>query len=213
MSKCTMCPTHQDGERGDHMVGMTACEEACPPGAIQFGNVNDDASDPERYNENPSRGRALLKLSLPSADELEEELNGADDDLESVLDAVDFAGMDGDINSNEEGLGLLLAIEITGGDGEPMDALVLAAWGLVPALVARSGFLVLEFGPVGGTEATPATNIAVVITAGAIACIWIGYCWRDGFRHAFGLERAVATPAAALGVCLCAVWFFWPWLV
>ncbi|NGM71093.1 hypothetical protein G6M89_19145 [Natronolimnobius sp. AArcel1] len=103
--------------------------------------------------------------------------------------------------------------QATGGDGEPMDALVLAAWGLVPALVARSGFLVLEFGPVGGTEATPATNIAVVITAGAIACIWIGYCWRDGFRHAFGLERAVATPAAALGVCLCAVWFFWPWLV
>ncbi|MDQ2048921.1 4Fe-4S ferredoxin N-terminal domain-containing protein [Natronolimnohabitans sp. A-GB9] len=116
MSKCTMCPTHQDGSQGEEHIGHTACEDACPPGAIQFGNVNDELSDPQRYAENPSRGRSLERLAIPDPEELEDALEGEDDDLESVLDAVDFQAMDGDITTDAEGLGILLALEITGGE-------------------------------------------------------------------------------------------------
>ncbi|AGB16535.1 Fe-S-cluster-containing hydrogenase subunit [Halovivax ruber XH-70] len=49
MSKCTFCPTRQDGSRGQDAVGTTACEDACPPGAIQFGDMNDEESDPQQY--------------------------------------------------------------------------------------------------------------------------------------------------------------------
>ncbi|RQG96830.1 4Fe-4S ferredoxin N-terminal domain-containing protein [Natrarchaeobius oligotrophus] len=106
MSKCTMCPTRQDGFKGDEYVGTTACEEACPPDAIQFGNMNDPDSDPQTYIDNPSRGRALVRMdvSAPSADTLEEQLDGADDDLESVLDASE--------DLDEEMLRILLAIDI-----------------------------------------------------------------------------------------------------
>jgi Fe-S-cluster-containing dehydrogenase component len=108
MSKCTMCPTRQDGQMGDEMVGTTACEEACPPDAIQFGNMHDESSDPQAYAANPARGRTLAQINPPSADELEEDLEGADDDLESVLEAADL---------DEEELALMIAVQITGGDG------------------------------------------------------------------------------------------------
>ncbi|WP_394742645.1 4Fe-4S ferredoxin N-terminal domain-containing protein [Natronococcus roseus] len=107
MSKCTMCPTRQDGQMGDEMVGTTACEEACPPDAIQFGNMHDETSDPQAYAANPARGRTLAQINPPSADELEEDLEGADDDLESVLEAADL---------DEEELGLMIAVQLTGGD-------------------------------------------------------------------------------------------------
>ncbi|AXR81866.1 4Fe-4S ferredoxin N-terminal domain-containing protein [Natrarchaeobaculum sulfurireducens] len=106
MSKCTMCPTRQDGDMGDDFVGTTACFDACPPDAIQFGNVNDETSDPKKYAANPSRGRTLSSLSVPAASALEEDLEGADDDLESVLDAAE--------DLDEETLALLLAVEMTG---------------------------------------------------------------------------------------------------
>ncbi len=107
MSKCTMCPTRQDGQMGDEMIGTTACEEACPPDAIQFGNMHDESSDPQAYAANPARGRTLAQINPPSADELEEDLEGADDDLESVLEAADL---------DEEELALMIAVQITGGD-------------------------------------------------------------------------------------------------
>ncbi|RQG91586.1 4Fe-4S dicluster domain-containing protein [Natrarchaeobius halalkaliphilus] len=105
MSKCTMCPTRQDGFKGDEYVGTTACEEACPPDAIQFGDMNDPDSDPQTYVDNPSRGRALVQVDSqgPSADALTEELEGADDDLESVLEAAE--------DLDEEMLRVILAID------------------------------------------------------------------------------------------------------
>ncbi|WP_440769023.1 4Fe-4S ferredoxin N-terminal domain-containing protein [Natronorubrum sp. DTA28] len=106
MSKCTMCPTRQDGMSGDDRVGTTACQEACPPDAINFGNMHDETSDPQVYASNPSRGRTLSLLSVGEefAESLEEDLDGEDDDLESVLDATDL---------DEDTLGLLLAVQIT----------------------------------------------------------------------------------------------------
>ncbi|SFB98782.1 prokaryotic molybdopterin-containing oxidoreductase family, iron-sulfur binding subunit [Halobiforma haloterrestris] len=113
MSKCTMCPSRQDGHMGEEYVGTTACQQACPPGAIQFGNMSDEESDPKKYAANPSRGRTLERISPPSADALEESLDGADDDLESVLEATDL---------DEDTLALMKAVEITGelgtGDGK-----------------------------------------------------------------------------------------------
>ncbi|WP_323172542.1 4Fe-4S ferredoxin N-terminal domain-containing protein [Natrialba sp. PRR66] len=59
MEKCIFDPARQDGNMGEDMVGTTACEEACPPGAIQFGNMNDPDSDPQQYIENVPLARAL----------------------------------------------------------------------------------------------------------------------------------------------------------
>ncbi|WP_082146652.1 4Fe-4S dicluster domain-containing protein [Halostagnicola sp. A56] len=89
MSKCTMCPSRQDGFSGEEKVGTSACEEMCPPDAIQFGDMKRETSDPQRYIDNPARGRALVEMnsSLPSTSGLEENLSGAGSDLESVLEA------------------------------------------------------------------------------------------------------------------------------
>jgi Fe-S-cluster-containing dehydrogenase component len=117
MSKCTMCPTRQDGAMGDDMVGTTACEEACPPDAIQFGNMNDPNSDPQSYSANPSRARVLTSVSPPSADEIEEALEGVDDDFDSVSEVIDG-----------DELALLIALYVTAedemgeGDGDLADA-------------------------------------------------------------------------------------------
>ncbi|MDG5759675.1 4Fe-4S ferredoxin N-terminal domain-containing protein [Natronococcus sp. A-GB1] len=59
MEKCVFDPARQDGNMGDEMVGTTACEEACPPGAIQFGDMNDPDSDPRRYVDNVPLARAI----------------------------------------------------------------------------------------------------------------------------------------------------------
>ncbi|AGB15751.1 Fe-S-cluster-containing hydrogenase subunit [Halovivax ruber XH-70] len=85
MSKCTFCPSRQDGYGGEDKVGTTACMDACPPGAIQFGDVNEDGSDPSVYADYPAFGRAVENFfngpggaapasPLPSIDEIESEL-------------------------------------------------------------------------------------------------------------------------------------------
>ncbi|ELY99057.1 4Fe-4S ferredoxin [Natrialba chahannaoensis JCM 10990] len=116
MSKCTMCPTFQDGLAGEEKVGTTACEDACPPDAIQFGNMFDENSDPQRYADNPARGRALsdIDMTVPSAAALEDDLDGADDDLESVLEASQ--------DLDEEDLRIMKAIEIVSEDFGEGDA-------------------------------------------------------------------------------------------
>ncbi|MCU4924743.1 4Fe-4S dicluster domain-containing protein [Halobacteria archaeon AArc-dxtr1] len=87
MSKCTMCPTRQDGDMGDGMVGTTACQDACPPEAIQFGNMNDETSDPQQYADNPSMGRALRFVAGDL--DTEAELDDIDDDERvEVIQAV-----------------------------------------------------------------------------------------------------------------------------
>ena len=58
MEKCVFDPARQDGNMGEDMVGTTACEDACPPGAIQFGDMNDPESDPQQYIENVPLARA-----------------------------------------------------------------------------------------------------------------------------------------------------------
>ncbi|WP_049923308.1 4Fe-4S ferredoxin N-terminal domain-containing protein [Halopiger djelfimassiliensis] len=111
MSKCTMCPSHQDGKRGDDMRGTTACEEACPPDAIQFGNVKDPKSDASQHRENPIKSRAIIDIAplMPSPDEIDESLS-EDADLESALEAVD--------SLDEELVSVMKAIEIYSRDGE-----------------------------------------------------------------------------------------------
>ncbi|MFC6719126.1 4Fe-4S ferredoxin N-terminal domain-containing protein [Natrialbaceae archaeon GCM10025810] len=52
MSKCTFCPTRQDGLKGEDQVGTTACEEACAEAGmnvIHFGDMNDPESKPNQY--------------------------------------------------------------------------------------------------------------------------------------------------------------------
>ncbi|APX96534.1 4Fe-4S ferredoxin N-terminal domain-containing protein [Natronorubrum daqingense] len=118
MEKCTFCPTRQDGSKDEDMIGSTACEEACPPEVIQFGNMNDPSSDPQRYIENTAKSRTLARISgeLPPPDEIEEQLEDEDiededDQLEAVTDAVE--------ELDEELLGLALAIDVLGEDGHP----------------------------------------------------------------------------------------------
>ena len=85
MSKCTMCPSRQDGNMGEENVSTTACQEACPPEIIQFGDMNDENSDPQRYAENIPRGRAISAqqgVGLIGGDETEEELG--EDDFELI---------------------------------------------------------------------------------------------------------------------------------
>ncbi|WP_049925050.1 4Fe-4S ferredoxin N-terminal domain-containing protein [Halopiger goleimassiliensis] len=108
MSKCTMCPTRQDGHMGDEKRGTTACEDACDPGAIQFGDVNDERSDAGMYKKNPSRGRALWGLhgDVPDPDALAEELSDSDDDLESIVEASE--------ELDEDLIARAIAIEMTG---------------------------------------------------------------------------------------------------
>ena len=91
MGKCTFCPTRQDGLKGDDLVGRTACEDACPPGAIQFGNLNDPDSVVRQYAENPALGRARELL-----DDVDE------DDQEELEEAIDVAA--GDLDPDEANL-------------------------------------------------------------------------------------------------------------
>ncbi|ELY51163.1 4Fe-4S ferredoxin N-terminal domain-containing protein [Natronolimnohabitans innermongolicus] len=113
MEKCTFCPTRNDGSLGEEMVGTTACEDACPPEVIQFGNMNDPNSDPQRYNNNTAKSRTLVRTAgnLPSLEEFEETIDGEDEEIDAVIDAVE--------DLDEEMVGLLLAIYIVGEDGEP----------------------------------------------------------------------------------------------
>jgi len=83
MSKCTMCPTRQDGHMGDEYRGTTACEEACPPEAINFGDMNDPDSKPQRYLQNVVQTRA------------ERMVDGQNPNRENVQESYDF--LEGDI--------------------------------------------------------------------------------------------------------------------
>ncbi|ELZ09836.1 4Fe-4S ferredoxin iron-sulfur binding domain protein [Natrinema thermotolerans DSM 11552] len=91
MSKCVFDPARQDGNFGEGNIGTSACEVACPPNVIQFGDKNNPASDPERYRENPARSRTIINLdaALPSADSVSSSLEGVSGDLDAVIDAVD----------------------------------------------------------------------------------------------------------------------------
>ncbi|ELZ13763.1 4Fe-4S ferredoxin [Halovivax asiaticus JCM 14624] len=103
MSKCTFCPSRQDGYAGEEKVGTTACMDACPPGAIQFGNVNDEGSDPSVYAEYPAFGRAVENFfdtssgvrasnGIPPLEEVESQLGTSG---ESTLDdAFDLFHLD-----------------------------------------------------------------------------------------------------------------------
>ncbi|RKD94996.1 4Fe-4S ferredoxin N-terminal domain-containing protein [Halopiger aswanensis] len=73
MQKCVFDPARQDGQMGEDLVGTTACEQACPPGAIQFGDMNDPESDPQQYIEDIPLARAR---------------NQATDDNEEVQEAI-----------------------------------------------------------------------------------------------------------------------------
>ncbi|MFD1562372.1 4Fe-4S ferredoxin N-terminal domain-containing protein [Haloarchaeobius amylolyticus] len=107
MSKCIFDPARQDGNFGESNVGTVACEVACPPSVIQFGDKNNPNSDPSRYQENPARARALIRLStsLPSPDELPSMLEGVGTDLASITEAVD--GLD------EQSIMLATAVRLT----------------------------------------------------------------------------------------------------
>ncbi|QCS42824.1 4Fe-4S ferredoxin N-terminal domain-containing protein [Natrinema versiforme] len=111
MSKCTMCPSHQDGKRGDEKVGTSACEEVCPPNAIQFGNVKDEKSDPSQHREHPIKSRAVIDVErdVPSPDTLDENLS-EDDDLASATEAVE--------DLTTELVSIMKAIEIVSRDTE-----------------------------------------------------------------------------------------------
>ncbi|WP_226482987.1 4Fe-4S ferredoxin N-terminal domain-containing protein [Natrinema amylolyticum] len=120
MSKCTMCPSMQDGKQGEDKVGTSACETACPPGAIQFGNVEDEKSDPSQHREHPVKSRAIIHLTnsvdstktAPSADQIDSALSDGDD-LETAIENID--GLTEDI------LAIMKAIEIVSEGTEPGD--------------------------------------------------------------------------------------------
>ncbi|WP_254764343.1 4Fe-4S ferredoxin N-terminal domain-containing protein [Natrinema marinum] len=112
MSKCVFDPPRQDGNMGDELVGTTACEMACPPNVIQFGDKNNPASDPERYRSNPARARTVINLysALPSPDAASSSLQGVDGDLDAVIDAVP--------EFNTGRIALVAAIQLTQQDYE-----------------------------------------------------------------------------------------------
>ncbi|WP_254862593.1 4Fe-4S ferredoxin N-terminal domain-containing protein [Halovivax gelatinilyticus] len=120
MSKCTFCPTRQDGFSGDEMVGTTACQQACPPGAIQFGDVNDPASDASLYAEYPALGRAIEDLfgrarMAPTPEDVEEGLEEIDADEDDV--DMDVIVEEAEIMDYEE-LALVRAIVVLTDDLE-----------------------------------------------------------------------------------------------
>ncbi|QLK26423.1 4Fe-4S dicluster domain-containing protein [Natrinema zhouii] len=112
MSKCVFDPARQDGNHGEELVGTTACEQACPPSVIQFGDMNNPNSDPQRYDENPARARTLIRVStgLPSPDDLPSMLEGVDSNLDAVTEAVD--------GLTEDSIALAVAVQLTQEDYE-----------------------------------------------------------------------------------------------
>ncbi len=84
MEKCTFCVSRQDGLRGDDLVGRVACEDACPPEVIQFGDMNDPESPPQQYLDNVARSRAanMVEGQSPSIEEVEEAYAFVDGDVD-----------------------------------------------------------------------------------------------------------------------------------
>ncbi|MDF9746636.1 4Fe-4S ferredoxin N-terminal domain-containing protein [Natrinema salsiterrestre] len=126
MSKCTMCPSRQDGTQGEEKVGTSACEDACPPGAIQFGNVNDEKSDPYQHREHPTKSRAVVHLtnsiesskSAPSPDDIDSALSEGDD-VETAIEKID--GLSDNSSFTEDQLAIMKAIDILSEGLEPGD--------------------------------------------------------------------------------------------
>ncbi|THE63491.1 4Fe-4S dicluster domain-containing protein [Salinadaptatus halalkaliphilus] len=87
MEKCIFDPARQDGQMGEEMVGTTACEDACPPGAIQFGDMNDPESDPQQYLENVPLARALEHD--PDDDEIQDAIAILEDEEDPADDEDD----------------------------------------------------------------------------------------------------------------------------
>ncbi len=112
MSKCVFDPPRQDGNFGEELVGTTACEVGCPTNAIQFGDKNNPASDPVRYQNNPARSRTIIKLSaaLPSTDELPQDFENVEPNLDAIINAVDAF--------TRELIALAVAVQITNVDYE-----------------------------------------------------------------------------------------------
>ncbi|MFC7212701.1 4Fe-4S ferredoxin N-terminal domain-containing protein [Saliphagus sp. GCM10025334] len=69
MGKCTMCPSRQDGKRGEDKIGTTACEDACAMDAIHFGDMNDEDSDPNRYLEQVRESNPNDRETFPNRTE------------------------------------------------------------------------------------------------------------------------------------------------
>ncbi|QLK25981.1 4Fe-4S dicluster domain-containing protein [Natrinema zhouii] len=125
MSKCTMCPSRQDGNQGEDMIGTSACEDACPPGAIQFGNVKDEQSDPYQHREHPVKSRVVVHLTnsgegewdVPDPETVNDTLS-SDDDLESAVEALD--GLD-DVSFATDAVALMRAVQLVRDETEPGD--------------------------------------------------------------------------------------------
>ncbi|SFC62469.1 prokaryotic molybdopterin-containing oxidoreductase family, iron-sulfur binding subunit [Halobiforma haloterrestris] len=98
MEKCVFDPPRQDGQMGEDMVGTTACEEACPPGAIQFGDMHDPESDPQQYLENVALARAR------EHDPEDEELQDAIAILEGEEEPAESEDADGMTEDEAQGL-------------------------------------------------------------------------------------------------------------
>ncbi|QFU81110.1 4Fe-4S ferredoxin N-terminal domain-containing protein [Natronorubrum aibiense] len=113
MEKCTFCATRQDGTQGPELVGRTACEDACPPEVIQFGDMNNPNSDPQQYIDNTAKSRSIVRLEaqLPATEDVESALGGGSTDLESVVNDVE--------DLDEETIALLKAVEILADEDQP----------------------------------------------------------------------------------------------
>ncbi|QCC57451.1 4Fe-4S dicluster domain-containing protein [Natrinema thermotolerans] len=121
MSKCTMCPSMQDGKQGEEKVGTTACETACPPNAIQFGNVKDEASDPSQHREYPTKSRAVINLNtdIPSADVVDSNVSDGDS-LEAAIEAIDSTE-DADLDADMVAIAKAIEIRSRESETEPGD--------------------------------------------------------------------------------------------
>ena len=79
MGKCTFCPSRQDGNMGEDMVGTVACMEYCDEAgmsAIHFGDLDDPDSRPNRYLERAQ------EMSVPP-DEKQERIEDPEEDWET----------------------------------------------------------------------------------------------------------------------------------
>lgn len=90
---------------------------------------------------------------------------------------------------------------VAAGDGDPIDAVRVAAWGLGAGVVAWVvAFLVLLVTPVVADAPPYGPGVWFGTTVGLYvgALVWAGYIWTHGLVATFGLERRVAARSAAL---------------
>lgn len=152
MSKCVMCPSRQDGDMGEEKVGTTACEDACPPNAIQFGNVKDEKSDPYQHREHPTKSRAVVHLTnssesewdIPSPDTVNSTLS-SDNDIESAVEALNSLE---DVTFTEDTLAVMKAIDIASEglepDGDENNSILQGEQTILQSLAAIEQYVDLE---------------------------------------------------------------------